>query len=164
EQRAEQAEQRAEQAEQRAEQAEQRAGQAEQRAQHFHNQLLAIFSTFSWKVSKPIRVVERGCKHLKQGDLSWVLFQPGSRTRRTIKILLAHLRLYIERRPALRSRVINVINRFPKLKDRLRNEMRDSFIEPITITLQHSHLSPRGQEIYMKLKKSIEENKIKSEK
>ena len=127
EQKATQAEQKATQAEEKATQAEQKATQAEQKAAHAeekaiqveHNYHL-ILNSNSWKLMKPFRLLGHFSRWFVSGVKHWITFSPTSRPRRILKKLLISLKSYIYANPRLKQQIVKILNKFPKLKNRLK--------------------------------------------
>lgn len=123
EQRAEHAEAQALETDQRAAQSEIRAFEANKRAQHAqmsaHNaeqQYLAIVNSRSWRMTAPLRFVVDMMKWVVRGGIAWITFKPGSRPRRTLKLVILHLRNWIILRPKIKSRILGLIQPLPRLK------------------------------------------------
>lgn len=77
---------------------------AETRAQ----QIEAIYQTYSWRITAPLRRVRSAA-----GGLTPRAFKPR------IKVLLQHTALYIRRRPLLKNAALRGLHYFPRLKARL---------------------------------------------
>ncbi|MCT7507776.1 methyltransferase domain-containing protein [Aliarcobacter cryaerophilus] len=148
EQRATQAEQRATQAEQRATQAEQRATQAEQRATQAEQQLALLLNSRSWKITKPFRIIGKLARWLVYGLYHWLTFSPTSRPRRIIKQLLVSLKHYINTNPKLKYKLIQILNKFPAIKNRLKKIGSNNTIDN---KIEISELTERGNEVYKNL-------------
>jgi hypothetical protein len=75
--------------------------------------------------------------------------------------VLISLKNYINARPALKYKIMTLLNRFPKLKARLKRVWQHSniHIPGKYVGVEYEHLSPEVKEIYYKLKKAIDENK-----
>lgn len=143
---AQQAEAKAQQAEAKAQHAEAQAQQADAMAQRAEGALIAIHNSSSWRLTAPLRMVGGSAKKL--------LHMPGAAKeaiKKKLKQLLAHAKLYINRRPGLRRAMLAVLRRFPALDSRLKKtakkyEARSS-----------ADLTPRARRIYADLK-ATEEN------
>ena len=188
---AQQAEARAQQSEARAQQAEIHFQDAENRVQSvetllqqvriesnawrqqvdvWHDRVLAIHNSTSWKVTKPLR----GVRRLLRGDGSPIRkIQAGivlklKQTFRPLAISAIH---YVFKRPELRRKLSHTIKNFPWLYQRLLHLARNSGIisanassnyvekyEDVTMVYGDHELSPRTQKIFFDLKVAIEKN------
>ena len=70
-----------------------------------------------------------------------------------IQILLAHCKLYINRRPVLRRVLLALLSRLPALKRRILLMQVNNF------TIKLENLSPRAYSIYADLKKATKTHK-----
>jgi len=113
---AEQAEAKAEQAEAKAEQAEAKVEQAEAKALKFHSELLLLYASRSWLITRPLR------------DLSLMLNRLIALSSRLLKRHLNHLTTFIisriRRHPTLMIRLRAATIRFPRFYARARNIAR----------------------------------------
>jgi hypothetical protein len=117
-----------------------------------YQQIQAIYQTYSWRITAPLRRVRSA-----MGGLAPTAFKPR------IKELLQHAALYIGRRPRLKSVALRVLYRFPRLKSRLFHFIggvnRRPFQPLNTPTTDMAHLTPRGRQIYADLKAAIKNRK-----
>jgi len=116
---AERAEVKAEQAEAKVERAEARAEQAEAKALKFHSELLLLYASRSWRITKPIR------KSMQFFTKIFCLL--GRLMRRSLRLpkraghwCLVTLRAYLLKRPELKARVRIWLHSYPKLEAKLR--------------------------------------------
>jgi len=154
ESRAQQSEARAQQSEARAQQEENRAQQFEARAKHlesllkqkeyeandWHEQVVQMHKSTSWRVTAPLRAVRR--------------LLGGSRESRILSMLrdpTGHAIRYVVRRPKLKSFCLRLLSKFPRLLLRLRGIrteqlLSDSFVmrQAIKIPRETSHMSIPG--------------------
>jgi hypothetical protein len=125
---AQQAEAKAQQAEAKAQQAEAKAQQAEAKAQQAEIGLIALHNSSSWRLTAPLRkIITMGNSLVRMPKTV------RSKIKDKIKLLLAHIKLYINQRPRLRRAILNsprlrffaiwVINRYPRLRFVVRNLM-----------------------------------------
>lgn len=150
--------------------AEAHAFEANKRAQHAqmsaHNaeqQFLAIVNSRSWRMTAPLRFVFDMMKWVVRGGIAWITFKPGSRPRRTLKLIILHLRNWVMLRPNVKSRLQSLLGPFPQLKAWLRrlhhaNPVRSqlsslqnypfSGTAPADLNALIVSLSPRAQRIY----------------
>jgi len=112
---AEQAEAKAEQAEAKAEQAEAKAQQADAKAQHAEIALIAMHDSSSWRLTAPLRIISSMASHLFKLPKAAKL-----KSKEKTKLLLAHAKLYIYRRPRFRRAALAILVPFPALKRRLK--------------------------------------------
>jgi O-antigen chain-terminating methyltransferase len=173
EQKAGQAEQKAGQAEQKAGQAEQKAGQAEQKAgqaeaiarqaldaaHRAEEQLMAIQNSRSWRITQPLRAGANVARWFKQGTTAWLTFAPQSRPRRTLRLALMHLKLYVSRRPRLKSITLKCLQPFPRLQERLKKVGAETQHHPVVQPTPEGseYLTPYARRIYHDLKAAIEQ-------
>ncbi len=147
-----------------------RATKAEQSAnnawQHYH----MIANSTSWKMTKSLRLAGKFTRWLVYGSYHWLTFSPTSRPRRSIKNLVLKMKNYINSNPKLKMKIISILNRFPKLKARLKRVSQDNYFlsdnSKLTAwnalgcksqNLELSHLSPEAKKIYNDLKYAIEQ-------
>jgi glycosyltransferase involved in cell wall biosynthesis len=134
ESRAQQAEVRAQQAEARAQQADERARQAEDRIQQlelwlhqkehdvneWHERLLQLHKSTSWRITKPLRVIKRLLtgEPLMQEKLKAL---PMTHTKRLLKPTVLGVMNFVLARPALKTRIAGGLRtRYPNLYAKLR--------------------------------------------
>lgn len=152
----------AQQAETKAQQAEVRATQLQSElnavhaANHHHWQLAearapqieAIYQTYSWRITAPLRRISSVMRGLTPSA-----FKPR------IKVLLQHAALYIRRRPGLKNAALRGLHRFPGLKSRLFRVVADIKTQPVpreNVPTDIAHLPPRALQIHTDLKAAIE--------
>jgi O-antigen chain-terminating methyltransferase len=87
-----------------------RAAAAEAAAKSLEEQVNAILTSTSWKLSSPVRVVRTAGR--KVGVVPSV-------ANRTLKLGLLHAVAYVRARPVLRQRAANTLARFPRVRARL---------------------------------------------
>ncbi|OZB74078.1 MAG: hypothetical protein B7X37_06805 [Halothiobacillus sp. 14-55-98] len=158
-----QANERANHAEAQAAQANERANHAEAHASVINQQYLAVVHSRSWKLTKPLRLAGKFARWFVRGSIAWLAFKPGSRPRRVIRSALIKAMAVVQARPRLKRFVLKVLNRFPRLKQRLWNMriQHDPVSQPTTAPMTHTleaELSPRAQKIYHDLKAAIEKH------
>lgn len=168
-----QAETKAQQAGAQAVTLEQRAIAAEQAAQHWHQQanqwheqILALHGSKSWRITYPARYFFLQLRRLR--DEGFV-----TRIKAFIKKVLRHVAAFVEKQPSLRHSAVRIAHRLG-IYDKLRTLYRkihghsalpaqQVVLEPFEETAAHSseertalaHLSPRSRRIYQKLKSSL---------
>ncbi|MBV5340916.1 MAG: FkbM family methyltransferase [Deltaproteobacteria bacterium] len=146
--RAEQAEAKATQAEAKATQAEAKATQAEVKATQAETRIIDLLNSTSWRITAPLR---RACSALR--GLASNVLKPQ------MKVFLQYATLYVGKRPRMRNAAIQLMNRFPGLKSRLRRvisgtttPLRDQLNVPKDI----AHFTPHARQLYGDLKSAIE--------
>ena len=152
--RAASAETQALQASERAASAEAQALQASERAVNAASALTAVHNSSSWRLTAPLRMAGRVARAL----LQWPKVAKSA-LKTKIKLLLAHAKLYVIRRPKLRHAVLLVLAQFPTLKARLKvAPMNRSFAQTTmpTVSTDLANLTPRARQIYADLKVAIE--------
>ena len=154
--RAEQAEAKAEQAEAKAEQAEAKVEQAEATSNQYLMQLRAVYASTSWRITTPFRKL----LDAKRAFLPSPKFAKSA-LKTKIKLLLAHVKLYINRRPKLQLAVMRVLAKFPNLNARLKHASFNSYSPQTTepnISTKLAQLTPRARQIYEDLKNVIQKS------
>ena len=156
-----QAEEKASEAEAKASEAEAKASEAEIRANDALHHYHMVINSKSWKLMKPFRLAGKFSRWFVVGAKHWITFSPTSRPRRVLKQVVISLKNYINVRPKLKNKIINILNRFPKIKARLKKigQQKDIISSNNYQAPEYLHLTPRAQEIYNKLKLAIDENK-----
>ena len=166
EQNANEANARAHQAEQSANEANARASQAEQNAneawQHYH----MIEGSNSWKTTKPLRLAGKFARWFVYGFYHWLTFSPTSRTRRVVKRKILEIKNFINTKPQLKSKIMKILDHFPKLKSRLKRIGQQHPVILATTSIEFINerrevngesinLSPQARKIYNDLKIAI---------
>ena len=153
------AESAAQAADQRAQQAESAAQAADQRAQQAVVLHEALLKSHSWRFTAPLRSLSTLARWFVQGSRAWLTLAPGSRPRRTTRLALMHLKLYVARRQRLKALVVRWLEPFPALRMHLRliasSGLPSPPAHPMTVE-GPEHLAPRARQIYTDLKFAIE--------
>ncbi|MGK4343686.1 class I SAM-dependent methyltransferase [Ectopseudomonas oleovorans] len=130
---------------------EQHTLKVEAEAQQFHQQLIAIHQSTSWKITRPIRLLKR----LASGDR-----EPARKLLQLARtVAITQLRKYPRLENALRSSLY----RFPRLHKAIvrlvhgGNPDADMYRTDYPASLQG--LTPRARDLYLDLKSSIEKQK-----
>jgi O-antigen chain-terminating methyltransferase len=153
-----QAEAKAGQAEAIARQAMDAAHQAEAVAHRAEEQLMAIYNSRSWRITQPLRAGADAARWFKRGTIAWLTFAPQSRPRRSLRLALMHLKLYVSRRPRLKRTISKCLQPFPRLHERLR-KVGATQAQPVGQSNHEGteHLTPHARRIYHDLKAAIEQ-------
>ncbi|MGB3751634.1 MAG: hypothetical protein WA945_08695, partial [Arcobacteraceae bacterium] len=112
-------EEKATQAQEKATEAQKKATQAQDEVIQLNENYTALLLSNSWKITKPLRDFKKFLKWFKVGIISWIRFAPNSRPRRVLVKILMKLKNYIVAHPKLKRFVIQLLNRFPKLRRKL---------------------------------------------
>ena len=151
--RAQHAEIKAQQAETKAQQAETKAQQAETKAQQAETERYVLYSSTSWRVTAPLRMVGNIKKRLFRLP-KIIKFQ----IKEKVKLLLTHSKLYIYRRPKFRYIAFAMIKPFPALKRGLKQTYLNALSEQVVhpqVEIELVNLSPRARQIYVNIKTHI---------
>lgn len=81
--------------------------------------LSAMHNSFSWKITAPLRSIDRGIRWLVRGLVAWTGLQPGSRTRRAMRYLLTCSILWLRNYPRLAHFLLKISRISPALERRL---------------------------------------------
>ena len=144
-----------------ASEAEAKASEAEIRTNDALHHYHTVINSNSWKIMKPFRILGKLVRWFYYGIYHWITFSPTSRPRRILKQVIISFKNYINTKPKLKNKIINILNRFPKIKARLKRigQEKDIVSSNNYQAPEYLHLTPRAQEIYYKLKLAIDENK-----
>ncbi|GEO17255.1 glycosyltransferase [Microvirga aerophila] len=83
-------------------------------------QFNGIRASYAWKISAPLRSVERATGWSLHQARSWTSLKPGSRPRRMVRAIVVGLIGQVLKRPALSTLAKRSAARFPRINDRLR--------------------------------------------
>ena len=114
-------------------------------------------------MTAPLRWVMDKVKWFVRGSAAWITLRPGSRPRRTARLVLLHLRNCVLKRPRAKARVLRILRRFPRLKlwlKRLHHANPIQGVQPAAPFIDgdvpiEEHLSPRARKIYADLKSAM---------
>ena len=124
EKRVSEAEANANQAELKSTEAESKAIQAEAKARETEINFNALLNSNSWHFTRPLRIAGQFVRWFTTGVKHWVTFSPTSRPRRMLKQTFFGVQNYLERRhPKIKGYLLQLINRFPSLKMKLKKMM-----------------------------------------
>lgn len=128
--------------------------QTVKRIERYEAHLSAVLQSTSWRITAPLRAIGRFIKRA-----IGIPKKAKSKLKEKTKLVLAHLKLYINRRPKLKRIVLATLKTFPALTVRLRKATAKAF----TARTAHastdsllSDLTPRARKIYDELKSSAE--------
>ena len=148
--------------------ANQRAQQAEAAAQRAEQILHAIYTSRSWRITAPLRLVGKSFRWFVRGSIAWLTFAPMSRPQRFAKAFLIILKNKVSAHPALKMFSLRIMSRFPRLKARLKKISNpcktDAKAQNVTSTHEHmgiektDQLSARAKKLYFDLKKAVGKN------
>ncbi len=158
---AQQAEAKAQQAEAKAQQAEAKAQQAETASNERLAQLQAVYSSTSWKVTKPLRAIKR----LLAGDFATLGRSTAAVTlkaKQTFRPVLSSSIKYVFKKPVLRKTIDAALKYFPGLRQRLVNVAVNTRVvggnshAQRALPLEFHAMTPRARQIYHDLKAAFE--------
>ncbi len=129
--RAKTAEARATEANSRAKTAEARVAEAEANMIQANMRYQGIINSRSWRMTAPLRIATGIMQWFVRGCVAWVTLKPGSRPRRSLRLILIRLRNWINLRPKLKSIILSALLRLPKLNEWLRQR---HYTEPMIVT------------------------------
>lgn len=117
-------------------------------------QIHALRSSRSWRMTRPIRGVGYAARWFSAGTMAWIAFKPGSRPRRILRAATISLSQHALRRPVLAGPARFFVSILPlSIRDRLRSIVQSN---PISVKeLQPLHelddLSKRARTFYLAL-------------
>ena len=135
-------------AEAKASEAEAKASEAEARTNDALHHYHTVINSNSWKIMKPFRILGKLGRWFYYGIYHWITFSSTSRPRRIIKQALVSSKHYINSNPKLKYKVIQILNKFPSIKNRLK-KIGSSHI--INNKIEINELTERGNEVYKNL-------------
>ena len=140
---------------------EQKLHETSQKAAELENKYNLIINSKSWKITKPLRIINAQLKSIKSEIKPFLSSFSTKNLKDRIKKYLISLKHYIASKPRLAKIVLFTLKPFPKLKNRLKNistiplkEESKNFY-PASI----NQLSPKAQKVYSDLKKEINSQK-----
>ena len=170
------------QTELRARQAEAQAKKAEANSGELNNELQSVYSSKSWRITWPLRKLMqllmwllwlpinlavglvRTVRWFVRGSFAWLTLRPGSRPRRTARLMLLHLRNWVLLRPRVETRVLSILEHFPRTLAWLRRlhyaNSKQVMYSPASsiaygIPEKLKVLTPRAHRLYTDLKNAI---------
>ena len=153
---ASEAEAKASEAEAKASEAEAKASEAEIRTNDALHSYHTVINSNSWKIMKPFRIIGKFTKWFYCGIYHWITFSPTSRPRRILKQVLASLKDYINNNPKLKYKVMQILNKFPTIKNRLK-KIASTYVSNNKIEI--NELTERGNEVYKNLSSKFNKEK-----
>ncbi len=156
----------AEVAEQNANESKIKAEVAEQNAQNGWQHYHMIENSNSWKITKPLRLLGKFSRWFVSGSYHWLTFSPTSRPRRVVKRKILEIKNFINTKPQLKSKIMKILDHFPKLKSRLKRIGQQHPVILATTSIEFINerrevngesinLSPQAKKIYNDLKIAI---------
>ena len=143
-----------------AQEAARNAREAAEKAERTKAVLEDLYGSRSWRITAPLRWIHRTLLWAGGRALGWITFAPMSRPRRALRKVFKGLKASISRHPRLKRAVIWLLERFPKLRDRLRKGAAASRPEHRSTSVESfEDLSPEARKIYLNLKTAIEQYK-----
>jgi SAM-dependent methyltransferase len=132
-----------------------RAAAAEDLANRSQQQVIALLSSSSWRLSLPVRAVGTVMRKFRGSPRS---------ANRTVKLVMLHAVAYVQCRPVLKQRVANLLARFPRVRAYVaryvgfataQNVVAGAPLAPVEST---EGLTARGRAIYADLAKAKSAN------
>lgn len=163
EKRAAMAEERAKKAETKAAVAEEKASLAEAKAAALNHQLVNIENSFSWRVTKPLRLIKRVYKNLRQ-LIRTVLKKAVYSGIRIFRSPLKVVSIYVRQHPRLKQLVYRVLSRHPYLLQHLLTTIntqshRTKKILGLSEGYDDTQLSLQARRYYIDLKEARDRQK-----
>ncbi|MGE1084311.1 class I SAM-dependent methyltransferase [Pseudomonas shirazensis] len=120
------------------------------RAQAAEQQLKAMLSSTSWRITAPLRIVGR------------LVLWPTRHGKTALRRAAPHARLWVARRPAIRRLALAILNRSPWLAGKVRNLLAP---DPVATAsdlqhgvIDHAPLTPRGRAIESALRAAMKKS------
>jgi O-antigen chain-terminating methyltransferase len=144
----------------------QRFSDIEAKAQQAEARLRAIYASRSWRVTKPMRLLSRVLRRMRDGARA-VPRIAKYRLASLVRSVLVRAIRHVLDRPALKARALAWGRRFPRLEARLRRmvlgpAVRSMIMSRTAVPAEVSRLTIRARRIYTNLKAAIEQRKKKS--
>lgn len=120
----------------------------------FHNELMQMHRSLSWRITYPLRILNHWRKWFFLGVYSWVTFSKGSRPRRILKKFLAFLKRWIINYPVSYKIILKFYNSFPWFK-RMIYALENTQQQKVVLEIKEGslkHLSPKEKHILKRLK------------
>jgi len=105
--------------EEKATQAEEKASEAETKATQAEANYHILLQSNSWKITKPYRYLGDKYRWFRDRVKAWLTFAPNSRPRRVLRSGLISLKYRLHKHPELKSKILNILDRFPKIKNKI---------------------------------------------
>ena len=159
------------------------------------HELRSVYGSKSWRITLPLRkcmqfvkwilsltkklfiAVVRAMKWFARGSIAWLTLKPGSRPRRTARLLLLNVQNWILSHPKVKTKVLSLLQRFPLCKAWLKSLLNDSSLRSIqspslnisddlpktteypTPDSSLKDLTPQARQIYRDLKLALKRQK-----
>ncbi|MGY3895356.1 FkbM family methyltransferase [Aeromonas enterica] len=153
-------------AQEQAREAQEQAREAQAVAEQFHQRLLAVYASSSWNLTYPLRLVSKSIKLVLQPRR--FLSDIKSIAKNNIKGLVSAASRFVSSRPLLRQRVVRLLNRYPRIKYRLKRSLPRAYdnapsVSVFTnVTLSEDHYGKTEQGLLCAVKKTGMHEKQKS--
>lgn len=136
-----------------------RIAQVERAKAILEAQLAAVYTSSSWRVTKPLRFAGHTGRWLTQGALAWLTFRPESRPRRIARHSATTLAQSVRAHPHLAKIAKRVVQFMPAtIRSRLWSIASQATpMASASLPLQLSDLSPRARQIHAMLKVAMDE-------
>ena len=94
---------------------------AEKKAIEAEKNYTALLNSHSWKITQPLRYLNKKLQWFYTGVYHWITFSPTSRPRRIVNKILLKLKSYLNKNPKLKTKASQILQYFPKLQEYVAN-------------------------------------------
>lgn len=121
----------------------------------------ALLNSYSWRITKPLRLLNRAKLEFFRGVFGVIKFAPESRPRRVLRVMLIGLKAKINTSPRIKGMLLRVLSFFPGIKLRLKrvggnNRFSDADIAHLELTDSEKVLLSKLQDAILERKQSKE--------
>jgi hypothetical protein len=109
-----------------------------------------IYCTLSWRITRPLRQLKDGIRHIQR------IYESRIKSG-LIKPAIFRLASILSKRPRLKHIIFLMIHRFPEIENHMRRMVEASRNTPSSLNAELNNLSQRAQTIYYDLRSAIQE-------